>query len=186
VATHYDLLGLPGDASQAEIRAAYRALARRHHPDTRQPDTRHDVEVDAARSPDTMAALNAAWAVLGDPDRRRAYDATLGRPAPGPAPAPSGYRPGWDWQPLHEAHDDEEWDDLDEEPYGDPPPRRPSDSFVMAPVLLVAFAVALFFFSTLVQSPGLRTLAMLLLPVAGVGFVAAPLFVMIRARSRPD
>ena len=177
--THYELLGLPADASQDEIRAAYRALARRHH-----PDTQHDVDpATADRSRHTMAALNAAWAVLGDPVRREAYDTGLGRPAPARPMGANGYRgPGRDWQPLHEGFDDP--DDLDEEPYGDPPPRRPSDSMVMTPVLLVLLAVGLFFFSTMVGSAGLRTIAILLLPVAGIGFVAAPLFVMVRGRSR--
>ncbi|HEX7277769.1 MAG TPA: DnaJ domain-containing protein, partial [Acidimicrobiales bacterium] len=73
MATHYELLGLPPDASQDEVRAAYRALARRHH-----PDTQYDVDAATAdRSRQTMAALNAAWAVLGDPARRQAYDASL-------------------------------------------------------------------------------------------------------------
>ena len=178
--THYELLGLPADASQDEIRAAYRALARRHH-----PDTQHDVDpATADRSRHTMAALNAAWAILGDPVRREAYDTELGRPAPVARPmGTNGYRgPSWDWQPLHEGFDDP--DDLDEEPYGDPPPRRPSDSMVMTPVLLVLLAVGLFFFSTMVGSAGLRTIAILLLPIAGIGFVAAPLFVMVRGRSR--
>ncbi len=189
MATHYELLGLPPHASQDEIRAAYRALARRHH-----PDTQHDVDpATADRSRQTMAALNGAWAVLGDPARRRAYDAELdGRAGPGagrPAPARpmgatgNGNRPAWDWQPFEDVEDPE---DLDDQPYGDPRPRRPADSMVMAPVLLVLFAIGLFFFSTMVQSAGLRTLAILLLPVAGVGFIAAPLFVMIRGRSRPD
>lgn len=180
-ATHYELLGLTADASQDEIRAAYRILARRHH-----PDTQHDADpATAERSRHTMAALNAAWAVLGDPVRRRAYDAELGRPSAhtgGPArPMGANNRPASDWQPFHEELDPEDFDD---EPYGDPPPRRPSDSFVMTPVLLVAVAVALFFFSTMVGSAGLRTVSILLLPVAGVGFVAAPLFVMVRGRSR--
>jgi curved DNA-binding protein CbpA len=180
-ATHYELLGLTTDASQDEIRAAYRALARRHH-----PDTQHDADpATAERGRHTMAALNEAWSVLGDPLRRQAYDAGLGRPPahPGSGARPMGAsnRPGWDWQPFHEDLDPE---DLDDEPYGDPPPRRPSDSMVMTPVLLVAIAVALFFFSTMVQSPGLRTVSILLLPIAGVGFVAAPLFVMVRGRSR--
>lgn len=193
MATHYDLLGLSTDASPDEVRAAYRALARRHH-----PDTQHDVDAAAAdRSRQTMASLNAAWAVLSDPVRRREYDTELGGvggvggsggSGGGPAsarpmgPTGNGNRPGWDWTPFPEDAEDPE--DLDDEPYGDPPPRRPSDSFVMAPVLLVMSAVGLFFLSTIVQSPGLRTFAILLLPVAGFGFVAAPLFVMIRARSR--
>ena len=176
MATHYELLGLPAGASQDEIRAAYRALARRHH-----PDTQHDADpATADQSRHTMAALNAAWAVLGDPARRQAYDEGLGRPSP-VRPMGASNRPGWDWQPFHEELDDE---DLDDEPYGDPPPRRPSDSMVMTPVLLVVFSVALFFFSTMVQSPGLRTVSILLLPIAGLGFVAAPLFVMVRGRSR--
>ncbi len=186
MATHYELLGLPPHASQDEIRAAYRALARRHH-----PDTQYDVDAAAAdRSRQTMAALNAAWAVLGDPARRRAYDAELGGGRLGPrAAGPVGAtgnanRTGWDWKPFSEYDDDPE--DLDDEPYGDPPPRRPADSVVMAPVLLVLLAVGLFFFSTMVQSAGLRTMAILLLPIAGVGFIAAPLFVMVRGRSRPD
>jgi len=176
--THYELLGLRADASQDEIRAAYRALARRHH-----PDTQHGADPATAElSRHTMAALNAAWAVLGDPTHRRAYDAELGRPAPArPMGSNTSNRPGQDWRPLHEELDD--WD-LDGEPYGDPPPRRPSDSMVMAPVLLLLFAIGLFFFSTMVQSPGLRTVAILLLPISGVGFIAAPLFVMVRARSR--
>jgi hypothetical protein len=183
VATHYELLGLPVDASADEIRAAYRSLARRHH-----PDTQFDADpATADSSRHTMAALNAAWAVLGDPARRRAYDAELGRPGPAasfPRPTGNGNRPAWDWQPLPEEVEDPE--DLDDTPYGAPPPRRPSDSMVMAPVLLLLFAIGLFFLSTMVQSPGLRTVAILLLPVAGVGFVSAPLFVMIRGRSRPE
>ncbi len=182
MASHYDQLGLPADASQDEIRAAYRALARRHHPDTQQAADPATADPAAAEwSRHTMAALNAAWAVLGDPVRRQAYDAQQGRPAPAARPTGASNRPGWDWQPFHEELDD---DDLDDEPYGDPPPRRPADSMVMTPVLLVGVAVALFFFSTMVGSPGLRMLSILLLPVAGVGFIAAPLFVILRGRSR--
>lgn len=178
-ANHYELLGLPSSASQDEIRTAYRALARRHH-----PDTQHDVDAATAdRSRQTMAALNGAWAVLGDPARRQAYDAEMSRTASARPMSPnSGNRPAGDWQPFHDDHDPE---DLDDEPCGDPAPRRPSDSMVMTPVLLVVVAVGLFFFSTMVQAPGLRAIAILLLPIAGVGFIAAPLFVMIRARSRP-
>jgi len=190
-ASHYELLGLRSDASQDEIRAAYRALARRHH-----PDTQHQADpATADRSRHMMASLNAAWAVLGDPVRRQAYDTEISRPAPdrldgsspvGGRPMGTGNRPGPDWRPFHENLDPdaEDPDDLDDEPYGDPPPRRPADSMVMTPVLLVLVAVALFFFSTMVGSPGLRSLAILLLPIAGVGFIAAPLFVMVRGRSR--
>ena len=62
----YELLGVAPDASAADVRAAYRRAARAHHPD------RHG-EHAAAR----MAAVNAAWEVLGDPRRRSEYDLRL-------------------------------------------------------------------------------------------------------------
>jgi curved DNA-binding protein CbpA len=60
----YALLGLESTASQAEIRAAYRRLAQAHHPDH------------PAGSEAEMRALNLAYEVLGDPERRRRYDAS--------------------------------------------------------------------------------------------------------------
>jgi hypothetical protein len=62
---HYATLGVRPDATAAEIRDAYRSLARRYHPD-------HDPEA-AGR----MAAINEAYRVLGDPSRRAVYDAAL-------------------------------------------------------------------------------------------------------------
>ncbi|MET0459056.1 MAG: J domain-containing protein, partial [Ilumatobacteraceae bacterium] len=62
---HYDTLGVPADASGAAIREAYRRLARVHHPD-------HG-EADAG----SMASINEAYRVLGDPGRRAVYDAAL-------------------------------------------------------------------------------------------------------------
>jgi len=62
--SHYEVLGVSASATQAEVRAAYRAAARDHHP---------DAGGDAAH----MRALNVAWAVLGDPVRRAAYDRAL-------------------------------------------------------------------------------------------------------------
>lgn len=71
--SHYTTLGVAPDATQAEIRAAYRELARRLHPDrsSGQPTP-------AGRS---MAAVNEAYRVLSDPDRRVAYDRSVGAPA---------------------------------------------------------------------------------------------------------
>ncbi len=69
-ADHYAILGVSPGATTAEIKAAYRALVKRHHPD-------------AGGDPRTILALNAAWEVLGDGDRRRHYDhgAGVGVPA---------------------------------------------------------------------------------------------------------
>ena len=58
----YEVLQVRPGAEPEVIRAAYRVLARKYHP---------DLGGDATR----MVALNDAWDVLGDPVRRAAYDA---------------------------------------------------------------------------------------------------------------
>ena len=168
MATHYELLGVDPDAGPDEIQRAYRLLALRHHP---------DVVPDA--DPAVMAAINDAWAVLRDPDLRRGYDAGLRRPEP--AARPAGPAPDAGWRPLDD--DDVDPEDLSDEPYA-PAQRRPSDMLVMTPVLLVLGAVGLFFLSIMSGSTGLRTFSMVLVPVSAVGFVMAPLMVMLRSRDR--
>jgi hypothetical protein len=64
VADPYQVLGISRDATPDEIRRAYKAEARKWHPD---------------RNPDPQAAerfreVAAAWAVLGDAGKRRAHD----------------------------------------------------------------------------------------------------------------
>lgn len=65
--TYYERLGVRTSATPAEIRDAYRAAARRAHPD------RHG-EASSAQ----MATINEAYRVLSDPARRRRYDDQLG------------------------------------------------------------------------------------------------------------
>lgn len=62
--THYDNLKVARDAPTEVIKAAYRALAQRYHPDV-------NPSPEAAR---VMRVLNEAWAVLGDPAARRRHD----------------------------------------------------------------------------------------------------------------
>src|SRR3972149_4465903 len=62
---YYDVLGVPRDAPQKQIRQAYRRLARRHHPDVNPGDK-------AAES--RFKEINAAYEVLSDADKRRKYD----------------------------------------------------------------------------------------------------------------
>ncbi|MCX7682100.1 MAG: VWA domain-containing protein [Anaerolineae bacterium] len=61
---YYGVLGVSPDATEEEIKRAYRALARRYHPDSR---TDH--------APTTLFhEIQAAYAVLGDREMRQAYD----------------------------------------------------------------------------------------------------------------
>jgi hypothetical protein len=73
VVTHYDTLGVAGDASDAELRAAYRTRARQLHPDLLGDRTPTEHATDEL----AMQRLNDAWHVLGDHDRRRRYDQSL-------------------------------------------------------------------------------------------------------------
>jgi len=61
---YYEVLGVPRDADDAEIKRAFRKLAQRHHPDV---DTDHGAE-------DRFKELNEAYRVLSDRQRRSAYD----------------------------------------------------------------------------------------------------------------
>ncbi len=61
---HYETLGVSPDAEPAEIKRAYRALALKHHPD----------KSSEASATDNFAAINCAWDVIGDAERRREYD----------------------------------------------------------------------------------------------------------------
>jgi hypothetical protein len=70
----YRVLGVDPSADDTVIAGAYRALARRHHPDV-------SPHPDAERR---MAEINAAWGTLRDPERRRAWDEEHGVDRQGP------------------------------------------------------------------------------------------------------
>src|SRR5438270_4170498 len=61
----YDLLGVQRGADEAAIKAAYRRLAKEHH-----PDTKNGCKESEAR----FKAINEAYDVLKDPQKRAAYD----------------------------------------------------------------------------------------------------------------
>ena len=63
--TLYSVLDIPTDSDPETIRNAYRRLARLFHPDT-------------GGDAHSMSLVNKAWAVLGDPGRRAAYDRRMG------------------------------------------------------------------------------------------------------------
>ncbi|CAN0288916.1 unnamed protein product [Pylaiella littoralis] len=64
---HYDVLGLDRDASDDEIKRVYRRLALFWHPDKNTPEQRDEAT-------NVFRLVTEAYAVLGDPKRRRAYD----------------------------------------------------------------------------------------------------------------
>jgi len=66
--TYYDVLDLDRDASPEEIKTAYYALAREHHPDLADDDP------EVAKQ---FAVIGDAYRVLSDPQRRHQYDRTL-------------------------------------------------------------------------------------------------------------
>lgn len=62
----YKILGVAKDASDADIKKAYRKLARQYHPDTNSGD---------AASEKKFKDISEAYSVLSDPDERQQYDA---------------------------------------------------------------------------------------------------------------
>ena len=62
---YYEILGVPRSATQAEIKKAFRKLAREHHPDKKPGDKTAEAR---------FKAVNEANAVLSDPDKRKKYD----------------------------------------------------------------------------------------------------------------
>lgn len=67
VTDYYRVLGVMPGADEVVVRAAYKALAQRYHPDR--------FAGDPAEANRRMAEINAAFAILGDPVKRAAYDA---------------------------------------------------------------------------------------------------------------
>jgi molecular chaperone DnaJ len=62
----YKILGVAKDASDADIKKAYRKLAREHHPDTNSGNTASEKK---------FKDISEAYSVLSDPDERQQYDA---------------------------------------------------------------------------------------------------------------
>lgn len=80
----YATLGVPVTASEKEIRAAFRRLARRYHPDVNPGDP---------RAAELFKRVKAAYEILADPQERRRYDERRARRMRVPStPRPSTLR----------------------------------------------------------------------------------------------
>ncbi|MFD2574527.1 DnaJ C-terminal domain-containing protein [Spirosoma soli] len=62
---YYNVLGVPKDASEDDIKKAYRKLARKHHPDLNPND---------AEANKKFQQINEAHEILSDPEKRKKYD----------------------------------------------------------------------------------------------------------------
>ncbi len=76
---YYSILGVPRAATEAEIKKAFRQLARKHHP---------DVARDKKASEEKFKEINEAYEVLSDPAKRRKYDELGAHWQEGGAPPP--------------------------------------------------------------------------------------------------
>lgn len=63
---YYQILGVPKNAPEKDVKSAYRRLARKWHPDAN-PDSQQAAE-------EKFKEIQEAYEVLGDPDKRRKYD----------------------------------------------------------------------------------------------------------------
>ncbi len=79
---YYQILGVKRDASEQEIKKSYRRLARKYHPDVSKEPAAEE----------RFKNISMAYEVLGNPEKRRAYD-QLGAHAPG-----QDFRPPPDWE----------------------------------------------------------------------------------------
>ncbi|MCW3490529.1 J domain-containing protein [Dethiobacter alkaliphilus] len=64
---YYEVLGIPRDAGEKDIKAAYRKLARKYHPDLHSGDEK-------AAAEEKFKQINEAHEVLSDPEKRAKYD----------------------------------------------------------------------------------------------------------------
>src|SRR5687767_3734000 len=97
---YYEILGVPRNASDADIKKAFRKLAREYHP---------DVAKDKAKAEERFKEINEAYEVLSDKDKRNKYD-TLGedwKRAPGGFGRQPGGQRGW---PAGQRPQDEEFE----------------------------------------------------------------------------
>lgn len=192
---HYEALGVARDAGPSEIRAAYLALARRHHPDFHVADPPAERERHATR----MKGITEAWDVLGDAGRREHYDQRLRdlagvgpvgpgerrRPADVTVPAGKGWTPRADddgWMADHAGWAAERDRLLPEE---DPVDER-RHPVRLIPAALFALGVLCGFGGLVFESRPLLAASLAGVVVSSVLFMVLPLVAMTRHADRGE
>jgi molecular chaperone DnaJ len=84
---HYKELGVDRKASAAEIKKAYRKLARQYHPDRNPGDAKAEAR---------FKQISQAHDILGDPEKRKEYDRALANPFSNAGRGGGGGQPGFD------------------------------------------------------------------------------------------
>ena len=93
----YKVLGVGKNATSADIKKAYRRLARDNHPDSNPGDDKKH---------ETFKQVAEAYDVVGDPEKRKAYDDYRSQVSSGPLPGFGGFRPpgGFDIDDVIRGH----------------------------------------------------------------------------------
>lgn len=190
VSNHYDALGVPARAGASDIRQAYLAAARLHHPDFHVADD----EVTRSYHARQMQLANEAWEILGDVSARQLYDASI-RLAVGPPTErirpdrDPVTPPGKGWTPRRSddgwQRDFRAWADEDETLAPDRPgARRNRGVLSIVPIALFGLAVLCGFLGLVLSARPLIAAGFISLALSGALFVMLPIFEMSRGRHR--
>ena len=168
----YYRLGVAPSASAEEIRGAYLRLARIHHPD-------FHTEAAARRSNEReMQSINEAWAVLGDPARRREHDERM-RLSRSDVDMPPGPVPGrYDFVPFDDSDDELDPRLLDDEGVEGTEVGR---TVQLAPVVCLLGGVFGLVVGVIVNLPFLMAVGVTGIVLASIGFLAAPAVAISRS-----
>lgn len=144
---YYDILKIKSNASQNEIKRAYRKLAKKYHPDNYK-GTEEEAE-------EFMSRINEAYDTLVDEKKRKLYDAEFLKNS---IPHPSAARPKPDPFRYNTSHSSQEWTDdfgfSPEDEYQSGKTKRTMKRTFYRPLTYSAFLIILIFLAVQFNLPG--------------------------------